>query len=289
MREGLSVISVFTVSAWARNTNYERKVRRTVVKRRAIIISAVSAIIGILLMQIYIHYLETEISGGPSISVLIAAKDILPGTVVDRSKLGIRELPQAYVEQRHIRASDVDVVLGATANTEIKANESLMWTDFSAMQRGRRSLSGLVREGMRAISIEARVKSFGGLIRPGDRVDVLFTANAQLDALKSQFTSTLLQNLLVLAVGNDTGGQENAAQNSAGQVTLSVTVEQGQLLTQAEHQGALKLILRNPNDIVLVQDLPQTTPTQVTGATQQSHWLRMSTVKEPGKEIEHVR
>jgi pilus assembly protein CpaB len=259
------------------------------VKRRATIISLVSAIIGIVLMQIYIQYLEREISGGPSISVLIAAKDILPGTVVDRSKLGIRELPQAYVEQRHIRASDVEVVLGATANTEIKANESLAWTDFSAMQRGRRSLSGLVREGMRAISIEARGKSFGGLIRPGDRVDVLFTANAQLDASKSQFTSTLLQNLLVLAVGNDTGGQEIPVQNSAGQVTLSVTTEQGQLLTQAEHQGTLKLILRNPNDIVLVQDLPQTSPTQVTSAAEQSRWLHVSTAKEPGKEIDHVR
>ncbi|MBN1656263.1 MAG: Flp pilus assembly protein CpaB [Deltaproteobacteria bacterium] len=257
--------------------------------RKAMIISIAFALTAVLLAQLYLRRLEREISGGPAVAVLAAARDILPGTAVERSMLATRDLPQAYLEQRHVRASDLHMVLGAVVSTEIKADESLLWTDLSAAQRGRRGLSGLVREGMRAIAIEARGSSFGGLVRPGDRVDLLFTSRAQLDSVKTQSTSTLLQNLLVLAVGSDLGEGENTGETDSGQVTLSVTVEQAQVLTLAEHHGALKLVLRNPNDIVLLKELPQASLTRAAGEAQSFSWQDLGSGKERAKEIEHVR
>jgi pilus assembly protein CpaB len=259
------------------------------VNKKSIAFCGVSSVIGILLMQLYVRRLEREISGGPSIPVVVAARDILPGIAIDRTMLAVRGIPQAYVQQRHVRASDVEMVLGANAGIEVKANESLLWTDLSTTQHGRRSLSALVQEGMRAISVKAQVSAFAGLVRPGDRVDLLFTTRSNFENTKAQSTSTLLQNLLVLAIGNDIGGSDDPSQTNSGQVTLSVTVEQGQLLTQAEHQGTLKLVLRNPNDIVLLQNLPQTASTEVMQMKRSALWSRVNTANGPNKELDHVR
>lgn len=262
---------------------------RLSVNKRAIGLCAVSFIISIVLMQMYLRRLEEEISGGPSISVVVAARDILPGTAIDRSMVAVRDLPQAYVQQRHVRAADVEMVLGVNISSEVRVNESLMWTDLSISQNKRRSLSALVQEGMRAISISVEGSAFAGLIRPGDRVDLLFTTHQKLDNASAQSTSTLLQNLLVLAIGNDLGGLEDSLQTSNGKVTLSVTVEQGQLLTQAEHQGTLKLVLRNPNDIVLLQNPPQSSLSEVTRTRRSALWFPVGTAESPNKELDHVR
>jgi pilus assembly protein CpaB len=105
---------------------------------------------------------------------------------------------------------------------------------------------------MRAVSIDARSSSFDGLLRPGDRVDVLFTSNGD------NATKTLMQSVLVLSVGGNiarTDEATGASQRSTGtSVTLSVTVEQAQIVTQSTARGKLTLSLRNAEDIALVEE-----------------------------------
>ena len=77
-------------------------------------------------------------------------------------------------------------------------------------------------------------------------------------------TLPLLQNVLVLAVGRDLGAQEVSAQRRDvdrrfNEVTLSVTVEQAQIVTYAAQAGTLTLTLRNPDDIQILEGLPETT------------------------------
>ena len=84
--------------------------------------------------------------------------------------IGIRDLPAAYVEERHIRAADLQRIIGVRVSMGVKANESLLWTDLATTAQQRRDLSGLVRNGMRAVTIRAPASSaFGGLLRPGVR------------------------------------------------------------------------------------------------------------------------
>src|SRR5205823_4569768 len=108
----------------------------------------------------------------------------------------------------------------------------VLWTDLATNSDARRDLSSLVRAPMRAVTIRADATStFGGLIRPGDRVDVL-TTMARGNAEGDRLTLPLLQNVLVLAAGRDTGGEAAAARNqnnpgaqgsadTSSQVTLS--------------------------------------------------------------------
>lgn len=211
--------------------------------------------------------------------------------------LGVRDIPQAYLEGRHIRAADARQILGIRVSMGVKANESLLWTDLATTSEQRRDLSGLVKAGMRAVTVRAdATATFGGLVRPGDRVDVLLTSP---HPTSDTVTIPLLQNVLVLAVGRDTGaiGLDNQRKPTSpmSQITMSVTIEQAQILSLAGEKGKISLALRNPDDIAVLEGLPEATPADIFQADKRATLQRRDrpaqTAPTPIKptEIEHVK
>jgi Flp pilus assembly protein CpaB len=67
----------------------------------------------------------------------------------------------------------------------------------------------------------------------------------------------------VLAVGSDVGASDTKAGSNGRAVTVSLTPEQAQLVTHAQSQGQLDVVLRNPEDIVVLKDLPETTSSDI--------------------------
>jgi len=238
-------------------------------------------------MHLYLTRLEAEVSGGPKVPVLVAAEDVPIGSSLSEKSLAVRDLPQAYVESRNVKASELKKVVGTRISTGLKTNESLLWSDLAQFSDHSRMLSGLIQNGMRAVAIDGRSIDFEGLLRPGDRVDVVFTTNDK--ELGSGSTMTLLQNLLVLSAGGDIVRSDEQSRKSYthGAVTLSSTVEQAQILTQAQQRGRLSLTLRNSEDIAVLEGLPETTPKDVLGAKDRQEWRRTKALAQ--KEIEHVR
>lgn len=257
---------------------------------KATIASVVAALAGIALLLVYMQRFEAETSGGARVPVLTAAQDIPLGTVLSADMLGQRLLPAAYVEQRHIRVKDSEQVIGAPVSMTVKVGESLLWSDLATMQSDRRELASLVQHGMRAMTLASSGASTL-MIRPGDRVDVLFTNANTLKAGASDevTTVTLLQNVLVLAVAGDTGGPaEGKRKRKTRGTTLSVTPEQAQLLTHARTQGLLELVVRNSEDILVLNDLPKTNHTDITDAEKRSRFVRRPSAANT-VEIEHVQ
>jgi pilus assembly protein CpaB len=230
--------------------------------RKALVAALIIALIGVALLLLYKKRFEEKVSGGDPVAVLMAVQDIPLGTVLTDRMLGVRYMPEAYVEFRHIRARDASRIIGVRMSMEVKANESILWSDLATTTGERRDLSSLVRSGMRAITIRADATSgFGGLLRPGDRVDAFLTVSRSQDE-DARVTIPLLQNVIVLAVGQDTGAIQDGTVRRPGsisQVTLGVTVTQAQLVAFATDRGRLTLVLRNPDDIAVVKDLPETT------------------------------
>jgi pilus assembly protein CpaB len=228
-----------------------------------------AAILGIVMLGLYMQRFEDEASGGEPILVLTAVQDIPLGVALSQEMVVARELPAAYLEDRHITVADEERVVGVRVVGGIRAGESILWTDLATTTDTSRDLSSLVRNGMRAITIQAdQSATFGGLVRPGDRVDVLMTltrpsSTSALTGEEDRVTIALLQNLLVLAAGQDTGAIQRAATARAptqmNDVTLSTTVEQAQLLAFAQQRGRLTLLLRHPDDITVIEGLPETT------------------------------
>jgi Flp pilus assembly protein CpaB len=223
------------------------------VEKKALIVALAVAVIGFGLLQLYMHNFELEATGGEKVGVVVVTRDLQVGDTLQRGSLALRRLPRSYLESRHIHASDLDRVLGQKLGQSTKANESLLWTDLESLAPTTSTLSTLVREGMRAATIRVPQGSFGNLLRPGDRVDVLLvasTASAHPQALSAR---TLLENVQVLAVGGQLGGAAASAAAARGgdtsQLTVSVTIEQGRELAIAETQGSLRILLRNPDEI----------------------------------------
>lgn len=221
------------------------------------------------MLFLYMQRFEEEASGGPAVLVLVATRDIGLGAAISEDMLAQRDLPQSYVEDRHIPASEAQRIIGVRVTSGVKGGESLLWTDLATTGEQRRDLSGLVRQGQRAITIRADVAaSFGGLLRPGDRVDVLLTVERD---SHRYVTIPLLQNLLVLAAGRDTGApirpgeRRRTNRGSVNQVTLSARLDQAAALALSQEQGRLTLALRNPHDISLLENPPETTTGDIMG------------------------
>lgn len=243
-------------------------------KSKAVLAAAGVAIVGIVMLFLYMERFEEEASGGAPVAVLIATQDIPLGSSLAASMVAVHEIPTAYIEDRHVLSTDHDRVMGVRVVSTVRAGESLLWTDLASSSDTSRDLSGLVRAGMRAITIEAdATASFGGLVRAGDRVDVLITLDRRVttrgaaEGSVERVTVPLLQNLLVLAAGTNMGAPVRSTSTSTStaiaQVTLSATVEQSQLLAFAAARGRLTLIMRNPNDYRIVDGLVETTTADI--------------------------
>ncbi len=238
--------------------------------RRALLIAAVLAALGAVLLVVYLQRFEQEASGGERVHVLMAIKPIKAGEVIKDDMLAVRDIPLAYVEDRAVRESERPKVVGLRVGNKVQAQETLFWTDLAIASDERRDLSSLVQPGNRAVFVRAKNgdKSFA-LIRPGDYVDVI--GNMPSDTGSSHQAVVLLQRVLVLAVGLETApqgaldkGADKDVRSRDMVLTLSVGLQQAQLLTLAIQKGSLTVALRNPDDQRIVQGIPDMSSTALT-------------------------
>ncbi|MGD8858906.1 MAG: Flp pilus assembly protein CpaB [Myxococcales bacterium] len=211
--------------------------------RKALLIACAATVVGTLLMRHHLARAERELSGGPATDVLVLSRDAEAGERVNRDMLTTRPVPERYLESRHIPAHELPQVLDARLGIDGRLGEALLWTDLEVLRERGRQLAELVPEGMRAFSV--RSSRLSDLLRPGDRVDVLAS-----DGDGARRARTVAQNLLVLAVGRNLG-DGRASGDRGRRVTLAVSLEQGQLLADAERGSDFHLVLRNPDDVSL--------------------------------------
>lgn len=232
--------------------------------RIAIFASLATAAFGFVLLTVYVRQFQREATGGDPLELLAMRRDVAAGVPLTEQMLVVRPLPESYVEERQVLASDLARVLGVRASIGLTANQTLLWTDLATAPRDRSSFSSRIPKGMRAMGIAAAGRgTFGDLMRPGDRVDVLLT-KAKPSPDTKVVTIPLLQNLLVLAVGSSFGATDEETSGSrSSSVTLLVTLDQASLLAQARRDGELSLVLRNEGDLEISEGLAETDDTDV--------------------------
>jgi pilus assembly protein CpaB len=181
---------------------------------------------------------------GATRSVMMVTRDVAAGQPVARAMLDFRDLPEGFLEERHIPAEEIERVLGMRATANLASGATLLWTDLDAA-RPSRAVSGLVQVGMRALSLPAEELGAERWLQAGDRVDVLFTPRVPDDGTPDEQPSVaLLENALVLAIGSE---------GEAGEVTLSVNPRDALRVVHTQGRGALRLTLRNPHDVAVAE------------------------------------
>jgi pilus assembly protein CpaB len=212
------------------------------VPHKALIASAVAALATFALLRVYLHRFELEATGGPKHEVVMLARDLEHGALIERDALATRELPESYLESRHVTARDLDRLVGLTLAVPGRAGEALLWTDLTSLRRGAARLSSLLPAGMRAMTLAPRGSS-DALLEPGDRVDVLATGS-ETTAAEPTRTRIVAEAVLVLATGEPTDTSNEPRRGTRrGAVTVAVTPEQGRALAEAELTTPLRLLL----------------------------------------------
>ncbi len=222
-------------------------------KIRPVFIGLLAGIAGVILLVMYLRRFEQEVSGGNRVGLLVAVSPVTRGKPITADMLGTREVPLAYVDDRTIRASDKDKIIGLEATTNVPVEQTIAWTDVIAMTDSQRDLSSLVQPGNRAMPVRVAFDEQVPLIRPGDFVDVIGVFEDTHEA------SVLLQRVLVLASGGETGNERAADKHApmrSSLLTLSVSLQEGQLLALSMSRGKITVVIRSPQDQTVAETPP---------------------------------
>lgn len=232
---------------------------RASVQKRPLLIAAGLAALSVLLGHVYLRRYETQLSGGDRVPLVFVTKDVAAGAVINKEMLATRMVPLSFVDERDVRARDLSKVVGVAASFDLASQQTLQWTDLT-VRPDSRQVSQLVVPGKRAVAVTMKRldTATAQLVRPGDYVDVVATVD---DGVASM---VLMQKVLVVAVGDktermtETNGKEK---RSSGQpvrtLTLSLDLEESQLIALAGERGELSIAVRNPDDQRLLEDVPE--------------------------------
>lgn len=233
----------------------------------------VAVAFGLLAAALTFQFVRTRgddaLASGAGKLVVVARADIRAGETLTNAAVNLVEVPADRVAAGAITATS-DVV-NRVARYPLAAGEQILASKLVDAQNGD-ALAFAVPENKRAVAVPfSAVMGAGGLVVPGDHVDVLvFTEYGNLfgpnevtpDATKSRATViTLLQNVLVLALdrsyaspvavaADGTGARPRTADSpaSARTVTLATSPEDAQLLFLATQKGTLGLAMRRFGD-----------------------------------------
>ena len=243
-------------------------------KRKIVLIaSLVAGLLAALLTRFYIAAKDAEVKDLKdainrkygTMEVLCYTKEIPSGTALQKSDLGLKTVPAIGMRGQALTVESVTDIVGKKVLIGHRRGDVVFWADVEGGNPAEQGLSADIKRQMRAVSINCTgAASVSGMVKPNDHVDVIGSFDLADPAKgaskgKAVVTSTILQNVLVLAVGRQTAkmrAQANAAAYTT--VTLEVTPREAEMLAFTEQmKGRLVLTLRNRNDMHYEKELPK--------------------------------
>lgn len=222
-------------------------------KIRPLAIGVAAAVVSLLCFIAYTRQYELETSGGEGVTVLVAVRRIERGAIISDSSLTTKTIPRAYVDDRQVRVSEREKILGLKAAEPVGVSQALLWSDVLTTRDEKRDLSSLVQSGYRAVTAPFAAMPTYAMIRPGDFVDVIAARADAEEAFDGLDSTLLLQRVMVLAIGTSTAEKADEGRGSSARsqpmLTLSLNLRDAELLAGAAAARAkLTVALRNPND-----------------------------------------
>ncbi len=222
--------------------------------KKIIIIAVVLALITATLVYYYVSSMDRQTDAAPKIELVTvcAAARTIPG----RTEITAADVKQIQVDRQLLSASaitDMDDIVGKYTLDSIVSGEQILnerLADEKSML-----FSYKVPKGTRAVSINVNEQiDVANLIRPGDFVDVVASFekeeenNGQVIKFYPRITKTLLQNVQVLALGQDSVLTAEKLKDTPATVTLAIKQENVEQFIFSSEYATLRLVLRPLDD-----------------------------------------
>ncbi len=194
------------------------------------------------------------------LEVVVAKRELRRGDPVSPDTMAVRRIPREFVPGTAVLPDRFDGYVGARLNASLRGGEPLLHTSMDGVDAA--SFSAKVRQGIRALTIGVdEVNSMSGMMQPGDRIDLHFSARPPLRPgapPPTELTVPLLQDVLVLATGRQVrpGLDDGPGGRGYTSITVEVTPAQAQRLIVAQRSGRLTALLRNRDDRLPVPQQP---------------------------------
>lgn len=216
--------------------------------QKLIIISFILAVMAAASVFLYLKSLNTPKHIEKEITVIVAAENIPPRTLITSKMLKEIKVYENPVFESYINNSD-DIV-GKYSRDSIIMNDGFHKENLTAS--GSDELAFNIDKRHRAVSINVSGDSgVANLLKPGDWTDILVFVAEKKDGsriVRPDEVRLILQNVEVLAVDKQLSRDEKAKTPdvipTSFFVTLSIPVEDTEKLVLAESIGSIKLTLR---------------------------------------------
>jgi len=181
----------------------------------------------------------------PTVPVVVAAKDMPEGEIVDRMALVVAQWPAGT--QPAAAYSSVDLVAGRVTRVPVYKGEAIVPGRLAPEGTGA-GLEVKITPGKRAYGIRINdVASLAGMVQPNSRVDIMVVSNGPENTGK-RVAKLFMSNMRVLAIGAASERGQDGRPINAAVASIEVTPREAEKLAIAATQGALQLMLRGHGD-----------------------------------------
>jgi pilus assembly protein CpaB len=179
-----------------------------------------------------------------TVPVVVAAKDMPEGVIVDRVNLVVAQWPAGT--QPAGAYTNVDSVANRVTRVPVYKGEAMVPGRLAPEGTGA-GLEVKINPGKRAYGIRINdVASLAGMVQPNSRVDIMVVINDPEQG--KQVAKLFMENMRVLAIGVAPERAQDGRPITAGVASIEVTPEQAERLAIAASQGSLQLVLRGYGD-----------------------------------------
>ncbi|OGX40603.1 MAG: Flp pilus assembly protein CpaB [Omnitrophica WOR_2 bacterium RIFCSPLOWO2_01_FULL_41_12] len=241
-------------------------------QRIALIAGIVLALVAIFMVKVYLDQQRQVIQEqakrtlakiqANQTAVLVAKKDIPKGIVIEPEMLETAIVPNQYLQPNAV--TSLDRVAGMITIGPISKGEQIILSKLSQSRQAGQGggLAEATPVGKRAITVSVdNVSALGGMIKAGDYVDVIALVPVPVQTQEGKQASQaavmpLFQNVLVLAVGQETGAvsaqdsryKKEEKKEISPLITVALSPQEASLIAFVQEQGKIRLILRSPAD-----------------------------------------
>lgn len=226
--------------------------------KKILLLAVVLALVTSFLIYSYLQGIKKSENNVEYTNVVVAVKTIEKRAEISSNDVKIEKVLKSYANAQ--ACTDINEVMGKRASDRIIQGEQILKDRLIGEEK--LLLSYAVPEGKRAVTINVNeATEVGDFIRPGDYVDILATFDKyeiednRQKIVYPRTSKVILQNILVLGMGQLQDVPEEPRTELPKTVTLAVTLQEAERLALGEEMGILKMALRRvgDHDIVLTQ------------------------------------